>query len=105
MQENLEDLEAFAGKLEGILLAGEELVTLSVAEQRELIAWWYERGCTVSEYEEIADELVKVCKAFAGMFDGELHNVGGETLVMPSIKVQLFRDAKAAIAKWERRYV
>ena len=44
-------------------------------------------------------DLVAALEAFASVFEGNLENVGGGTLTSPSLKMQFFKDAKAALAR------
>lgn len=42
-------------------------------------------------------KLLAALEPFASFFNGDLADVGGGTLVTPSLKLQAFKDAKAAL--------
>jgi len=46
-------------------------------------------------------QLLAALRPFAEYFDGDLTTIGGGTMVSPQFKLQLFKDAKAAIAATE----
>jgi hypothetical protein len=44
-------------------------------------------------------DVLKALEPFAAYFSGDLANVGGGTLILPSFTVQKFKDARAALLK------
>jgi len=50
------------------------------------------------------DELVAALEALSNCYCGSLEGVGGGTRIAPSMTVQLFKDARAAIANVKGAY-
>lgn len=53
------------------------------------------------EYEREINKLRSALQPLADLLDGDLESVGGGTLIAPTIKVQVVKDAKAALSNAE----
>jgi hypothetical protein len=69
----------------------QKLLTME-ADPRPASAWQVARALEL----ECAG-LRAALKPFAEVFDGDLGQIGGGTLVSPQLKAQLFKDAKRAL--------
>lgn len=59
---------------------------------------WYLRGDEIDALREQVRVLSEALAPFAAILPGSLDSVGGGTLVTPTIKVQMAKEARAALA-------
>lgn len=60
--------------------------------------------CNVRRLRAEIRMLRDALQPLADLLDGDLENVGGGTLIAPTIKVQIVKDAKNALREQERTY-